>query len=136
MDNYRYYLSVRVLILKSSGQDSFPILYIRQVHQSVLGMGTLMVVPLVTLVVMLPFLSIPAWSMDLSLAERAHLLQLLHVPHLPSNFSLRIDSFGFGMINFSQSGISSSAYKWYNYRNNNVPSLQGIGSGLIQIRRR
>ena len=70
-------------------------------HQSVLGMETLIVAPLVTLVTMLPFLSIPAWSVDLTLAEQAHLLQLLQVPHLPPNFSLEIDSFGFGMIDVS-----------------------------------
>ena len=53
---------------KSSGQYSFPILFIPWVHQPVPGMETLMVVPLVTLMVMLPFLSIPAWSVDLTLA--------------------------------------------------------------------
>ena len=73
MDNYRYYLSARVLNFKSSGQDSFPILFIPWVHQSVPGMETLMVAPLVTLVAMLPFLCILAWSVDLTLAEQAHL---------------------------------------------------------------
>ena len=77
MDNYRCYLTARVHIFKSSGHDSFPILFIPWVHQSVSGMETLMVAPLVTLVAMLPFLSIPAWSMDLTLVEQAHLLQLL-----------------------------------------------------------
>ena len=101
MDNYRYYLSAWVQIFKSSEQDSFPILFIPWVHQSVPGMETLMVAPLVTLVVMLPFLSIPAWSMDLTLAERVHLLQLLQVPHIRPNFSLGIDSFGFRMIDVS-----------------------------------
>ena len=69
MDNYRYYLFARVQIFKSSGQDSFPILFIPWVHQSVSRMETLMVAPLVTLVAMLPFLSIPAWSVDSSLAK-------------------------------------------------------------------
>ena len=76
MDNYRCYLRARVQIFKSFGQDSFPILFIPWVHQLVPGMGTLMVAALVTLVVILPF-SIPAWSVDLTLAKRAHLLQLL-----------------------------------------------------------
>ena len=75
-------------------------------------MEALMVAPLVTLVAILPFLSIPAWYVDLTLAERAHLFQLLQVPHLPPNFSLGIDSFGFGMIDVtSWSGTSSTAYK-------------------------
>ena len=60
-----------------------------------------MVAPLVTLVVMLSFLSIPTWSMDLTLVERVHLLQLLLVTHIPPNFSLGIDSFGFRMIDVS-----------------------------------
>ena len=64
-------------IFKSSGYETFPILFIPWVHQLVPRMETLMVAPLVTLVVMLPFLFIPAWSVDLTLAERAHLLQLL-----------------------------------------------------------
>ena len=116
MDNYRYYLSARVLNFKSSGQDSFSILFIPWVHQSVSGMKIMMVAPLVTLVAMLPFLSILAWSVNLTLAERAHLLQLLQVPHLPPNFSLGIDSFGFRMIDVSSwSGTSSAAHKWYNY---------------------
>ena len=79
-------------------------------------METLMVVCLVTLVVMLPFLSIPARFVDLTLVERAHLLQLLYVPHLPPNFPLGIYSFGFGMIDVSSNnGISSAAHKWCNY---------------------
>ena len=101
MDNYRCYLTARVHIFKSSGHDSFPILFIPWVHQSVLGMETLMVAPLVTLVMMLPFLYVPAWSVDLTLVEWVHLLQLLQVPHLPPNFSLGIDSFGFRMIDVS-----------------------------------
>ena len=101
MNNYRCYLTARVWIFKSSRQDTFAILFIPWVHQLVPVMETLMVAPLVTLVVMLPFLSIPAWSVDLTLAERAHLLQLLQVPHLPPNFPLGIDSFGFRMIDVS-----------------------------------
>ena len=91
----------RVRIFMSSGQDSFPILFIPWVHQLVLGMETLMVAPLVTLVVMLPFLSILAWSVDLTLVERVHFLQLLQVPHIHPNFSLGVDSFGFTMIDVS-----------------------------------
>ena len=55
MNNYQCYLTARVWIFKSSEHDSFPILFIPWVHQSVLGMETLMVAPLVTLVAMLPF---------------------------------------------------------------------------------
>ena len=80
------------------------------------GMETLMVAPLVTLVVMLPFLSIPTWSVDLTLAEQVHCLQLIQVPHIPPNFSLGIDSFSFEMIDVSSwSGTSLVAHKWYNY---------------------
>ena len=74
MDNYRCYLTAMVQIFKSSGQDFFPILFIPWVHQPVLGMETLMVAALVTLVAILPFLSKLAWSMDLTLVEWAHLL--------------------------------------------------------------
>ena len=116
MDNYRYYLSVRVWIFKSSEQDSFPIFFIPWVYQSVSEMETLMVAPLVTLVMMLPFLSIPAWSVDLTLEERVHLLQYLQVPYLSPIHSLEIDSFGFGMIDVSSWNETSSAvHKWYNY---------------------
>ena len=78
MDNYRCYLMARVWIFKSSGQDlageeSFTL----WVHHPVLAMATLMIAPLVTLVTMLPSPSTPAWSMDLTLVERVHLLQLL-----------------------------------------------------------
>ena len=81
MDNYRCYLMARVWIFKSSGQDlageeSFTL----WVHHLVLRMETLMIAPLVTQVMMLSFLSLPAWSVDLTLAERVHLLQLLQVP--------------------------------------------------------
>ena len=96
MDNYRCYLTARVHIFKSSGHDSFPILFIPWVHQSVPRMETLMVAPLVTLVMMLPSPSTPAWSVDLTLVERVHLLQLLQVPYLPP-----IDSSGIGMIDVS-----------------------------------
>ena len=116
MDNYRCYLTARVLIFKSSGQDlagegSFTY----QVHHPIPMMETLMIAPLVTLVTMLPSLSIPAWSMDLTLAEWVHLLQL-QVPSLPPIHSLEIDSFGFRMIDVpSWSSTSSAAHKWYNY---------------------
>ena len=77
MDNYRCYLMARVWIFKSSGHDSFSILFIPWVHQSVPEMENLMVAPLVILVMMLPFPSIPTWFVDLTLAEQVHLLQLL-----------------------------------------------------------
>ena len=78
MDNYRCYLTARVRIFKSSGQDlageeSFTF----WVHHPVPTMETLMIVPLVTLVTILHSPSTPAWSVDLTLAERVHLLQLL-----------------------------------------------------------
>ena len=71
-----------------------------------------MIAPLVTLVTMLPSPSTPAWSMDLTLAERVHLLQLLQVPYLPPIHSLEIDSSGFGMIDVSSwSRTSCAAHK-------------------------
>ena len=78
MDNYRCYLTARVWIFKSSeqdlaGEESFTF----QVHHLVLGVETLMIAPLVTLVTVLPSPSTPAWSVDLTLMERVHLLQLL-----------------------------------------------------------
>ena len=102
MDNYRCYLMARVRIFKSSGQDlageeSFTL----WVHHPVLGMETLMIAPLVTLVTMLHSPSTPAWSMDLTLAEQVHLLQLLPVPYLPPIHSLEIDSSGVVMIDVS-----------------------------------
>ena len=54
MDNYRCYLMARVWIFKSFVHDFFPILFIPWVHQSVLGMETLMVPPLVIATQMLP----------------------------------------------------------------------------------
>ena len=70
MDNYHYYLTVRVWIFKSSGQDSSPILFILLVHLSVSEMETLMVAPLVIVTQMMsPFLSTPTWFVDLTLAE-------------------------------------------------------------------
>ena len=71
MDNYRCYHPVRVRIFKSSGQDSSSILFILLVHLSVPGMETLMVAPLVmvTRMMLLPFPSTLAWSVDLTLAE-------------------------------------------------------------------
>ena len=102
MDNYRCFLMARVQIFKSSGHDlageeSFTF----WVHHPVLGMETLMIAPLVTLVMMLPSPSTPAWSVDLTLAERVHLLQLLLVPYLPPIHSMEIDSSGFRMIDVS-----------------------------------
>ena len=68
MDNYRYYLMVRVQIFKSFGQDfTGEESFIVWVHHPVSVMETLMVAPLAMLTLMLlPFLSIPAWSMDLT----------------------------------------------------------------------
>ena len=78
MDNYRCFLMARVQIFKSSGHDlageeslTF------WVHHPAPTMETLMIAPLVTLVTMLPSPSTPAWSVDLTLVERVHLLQLL-----------------------------------------------------------
>jgi hypothetical protein len=70
MDNYRCYLPARVRIFKSFGQNSSPVLFILRVHLSIPEMETLMVAPLVmvTLMMMSPFLSKPAWSVDLILA--------------------------------------------------------------------
>ena len=64
--NYQFYLLARVRIFKSSRQDSSPVLFILRVHLSVPEMETLMVAPLVmvTLMMMSPFLSRPAWSKD------------------------------------------------------------------------
>ena len=102
MDNYRCYLTARVWIFKSSRQDlareeSFTF----RVHRPVPAMETLMIAPLVTLVTMLPSPSTPSWSVDLTLAERVHLLQLLQVPYLPPIHSLEIDSSRFKMIDVS-----------------------------------
>ena len=104
MDNYQCYLTVRVRIFKSSGQDlAREKFFSLRVHIPISTMVTQMAAHLmmVSLMEMSPSLSIPAWSMDLTLAERVHLLQLLQVPHIPPNFSLGIDSFGFGMIDVS-----------------------------------
>ena len=92
----------KVQIFKSSGQDlvgeeSFN----SWVHHPVPTMETLMIAPLVTLVMMLLSLSIPVWSMVLTLAKRVHLLHLLLVPYLPPIHSWGVDSFGVGMINVS-----------------------------------
>ena len=66
MDNYRCYLSARVWIFKSSRQDSTrEESFILRVYHLVLGMETLMVAPLVMVTLMMsPFLSTPAWSVD------------------------------------------------------------------------
>ena len=69
MDNYRYYLTARVWIFKSFGQDlagekSFTL----RVHHPVLEIETQMAAHLMTvsLMVMSPSLSIPAWSVGLT----------------------------------------------------------------------
>ena len=80
-----------------AGEESFTF----SVHHPVSRMETLMIAPLVTLVMMLPSPSTPAWSVDLTLAEGVHLLQLLQVSYLPPIHSLEIDSFGFRMIDVS-----------------------------------
>jgi hypothetical protein len=71
MDNYRCYLSARVQIFESSLQDFSPVLFIPWLHLSVSEIETLMVAPLVmvTLMMMLPSLSLPAWSVVLILVE-------------------------------------------------------------------
>ena len=56
-----------------AGEEYFTL----RVHHLVLAMETLMIAPLVTLVTMLPSPSTLAWSVDLTLAERVYLLQLL-----------------------------------------------------------
>ena len=68
MDNYRCYLMAKVWIFKPSRQDlagekSFTL----RVHHPVLEIETQMAAHLMTvsLMVMSPSLSIPAWSMDL-----------------------------------------------------------------------
>jgi hypothetical protein len=69
MDNYRCYLTARVQIFKSSGHDlAGEKFFILRVHHPVLGMETLTVVPLVTvsLMMMIPFLSISTWFVDLT----------------------------------------------------------------------
>ena len=78
MENYRYYLTARVWIFNSSrqdlaGEESFTL----WVHYPVLGMETMMIAPLVTLVTMLHSPSTPAWSVDLTLAEQVYLFQFL-----------------------------------------------------------
>ena len=71
-----------------------------------------MIAPLVTLGMMLPFPSTPTWSVELTLVERVHLLQLLQVPYLPPIHSIRVGSFDIGMINVSSwSGSSSTIHK-------------------------
>ena len=116
MDNYRCYHTAKVWIFKSSRQDlAGEKFFTLRVHHPISTMETQMAAHLVTvsLMVMSPSLSIPAWSVDVTLAEW---VQLLQVPHLPPNFSLGIDSFGFRMIDVSSwSGTSFAAHKWYNY---------------------
>ena len=69
MDNYRCYLSDRVWIFESFGQDlAGEKFFTLQVHHPVSPMETQMAAHLVTvsLMVMSPSLSIPAWSVGLT----------------------------------------------------------------------
>ena len=69
MDNYRCYLMTRVQIFKSSGQDlARETFFTLRVHHPVSTMETQMAAHLVTvsLMVMSPSLSIPAWSVGLT----------------------------------------------------------------------
>ena len=79
MDNYRCYLMARVQIFMSSGQDlAGEKFFTLWVHHLVSAMETQMAAHLVmvSLMVMSPSLSIPAWSMDLTLVEWVQLLQV------------------------------------------------------------
>ena len=69
MDNYHCYLTVRVQIFKSFGQDlTREKSFIPWVHHPVLAVETQIAAYLVmvTLMMMSPFVSTPAWTMDLS----------------------------------------------------------------------
>ena len=69
MDNYRCYHMAMVRIFKSSRLDSSPNLFILWVHLLVPEMEILMVAPLVMVTLLMsPFLSIPIWSVVLTLA--------------------------------------------------------------------
>ena len=70
MDNYLFYLPARVQCFKSSEQDLNSEVLYSSGHQSIPEMETLMVAPLVmvTLMMMPPFLSRPAWSVELIFA--------------------------------------------------------------------
>ena len=97
MDNYQLYLLARVWIFKSSRQDSSLVLFILSVHLSVSEIETLMVAPLVMVTLMMSlFPSTPAWFVDLTLAERFNLLQVLQAPYLPPIHSFETDPSSFG----------------------------------------
>ena len=94
----------RVRNFKSSRQDlAGEKFFTLWVHHLVSMMETQMAAHLVTvsLMVMSPSLFTPAWSVDLTLVEWVHPLQLLQVPYLPPIHSFEIDSSGFGMIDVS-----------------------------------
>ena len=115
MDNYRCYLPARVQIFKSSEQDSSLVLFILQVHLLVLEMETLMVAPLVTVTLMMmpPSLSTPAWSMDLILAE---LVEYTYPSQLLLLVSWGVDCSSIEMLGVSSwSGSSLAIHKWYSY---------------------
>ena len=107
-----------VRIFKSSRQDlTREKSFIPWVHHLVSVVETQMAAHLVmvTLMMMSPFLSTPAWTVDLSLAEYVHLLQALQVLHLPIH-SIGVVSFDVRMIDVSSRNSSSLAtHKWYNY---------------------
>ena len=115
MDNYRYYLTARVQIFKSSGQDFTPVLFILWVHHLILVMETLMVAPLVILM-MSPSPSRPAWPVGLTQAVQVPFSQILQVVHFPPIHSIGVGSLDVGMIDVSsQSSSSSATHKQYNY---------------------
>ena len=68
MDNYRCYLTVRVQIFKSPGQDlTGENSFIPWVHHQVSAVETQMAAhPMMVTLMMSPFLSTPAWTVDLS----------------------------------------------------------------------
>ena len=115
MDNYRYYLTARVRIFKSSGQDFTLVLVILRVHHPISVMETLKVAPLVILM-MSPSPSTPAWPVGLTQVVQVLFSQILQVVHLPPIHSTGVGSLNIGMIDVSsQSGSSSAAQKQYNY---------------------
>ena len=115
MDNYRYYLTTRVQIFKSSGQDFTPVLFILWVHHPISVMQTLMVAPLV-IMMMSPCPSTPAWPVGLTQAMQVPFSQILQVVHLPPIHSTGVGSLDIGMIDVSSWSCSSLAtHKQYNY---------------------
>jgi hypothetical protein len=66
---------------------------------------------LLVMVMVSPFLSIPAWSVGLTWAKWVHLSQVFQSLYLPIH-SIGVDSVDSGMIDVSsQSGSSSAAHK-------------------------